>query len=127
MPDVPADKASNCDYLVGTYDYARAQRLIHAVRSQSGSLSGRGPFLMMVIADSSGLHVLGLDGSDYDEAGFGRFVDTWGQSVNRAEAIVAQQPDQPGLVRSIFNLIAAVFRTVGGVTAGIIRGVVEGL
>ncbi len=127
MSDVPADKAGNCDYLVGTYDYARAQRLIRSVKAQTGSLSGRGPFLAMVIADSSGLHLLGLDGSNYDETSFGTFVETWGQAVHRTEATFAREPDRPGLVRSVFDLVAAVFRTVGGITAGIIRGVVEGL
>jgi hypothetical protein len=71
LQDVPADRTSDCDFLVGTYDYARAERLLGALRLTDGRISGRGPFLLMVIPDSSGLHVAGLDGSGYDDANFG--------------------------------------------------------
>jgi hypothetical protein len=127
LSDVPAARAADCDFLTGTYDYARAQRLLASVKLQDGSLSGRGPFLLMVVADAAGLHVAGLDGSGYDEASFGRYIDTWGQSLQQTEATVSRQPEQPGLVRSVFNLIAAIFRTAAGVTGGVIRGVVEGV
>ncbi len=63
LPEVPADKAADCDFLVGTYDYARAERLLGALRLSQGQLSGPGPFLLMVIPDSTGLHVAGLDGA----------------------------------------------------------------
>lgn len=127
LADVPAGKAADCDFLVGTYDYARAQRLLGSVKAQEGSLAGRGPFLLMVVPDSTGLHVAGLDGSMYEDASFDRYLDTWGQALHQTEAKVSQQPDQPGVVRSVFNLIAAILRTVGGVTGGVIKGVVEGL
>ena len=127
LPEVPADRARDCDFLVGTYDYARAERLTRAVRLQEGRLSGPGPFLLMVIPDGTGLHVAGLDGSAYGEAEFGRFVDTWGTALRQTEAAVTREPDQPGLVRSIFNLVSAILRTVAGITGGVIRGVVANL
>jgi hypothetical protein len=57
LPDVPVDRTSDCDFLVGTYDYARAERLLGTLRLTSGRTSGSGPFLLMVIPDSTGLHV----------------------------------------------------------------------
>jgi hypothetical protein len=81
LPNVPVDRTSDCDFLVGTYDYARAERLLGALRLTDGRTSGPGPFLLMVIPDSTGLHVAGLDGSGYNEASFDRFVDTLGGSA----------------------------------------------
>lgn len=127
LPDVPADRASDCDFLVGTYDYARAQRLLGALRLTDGRISGPGPFLLMVIPDSAGLHVAGLDGSRYNEADFGRFVDTWGAVLKQTQAQVTREPDQPGLVRSIFNLVSAILRTAAGMAGGLIQGAVSGL
>lgn len=54
LQDVPADRANDCDFLVGTYDYARAARLIGAVRLSQGQLSGPGPFLLMVSRTAPG-------------------------------------------------------------------------
>lgn len=127
LPDVPADRARDCDFLVGTYDYARAQRLIGAVRLQEGRLSGPGPFLLMVIPDGTGLHVAGLDGSGYGDAEFGRFVDAWGGALRQTGIAVMRAPDQPGLVRSVFNLVAAILRTATAIPGGVIRGLVETL
>jgi len=127
LADVPADRASDCDFLVGTYDYARAARLTASLRLTDGRLSGPGPFLLMVIPDSTGLHVAGLDGSTYDQADFGRFVDTWGSALRQTEARVTRTPDEPGLVRSVFNLVAAIFRTAAGAAGGLIQGIVTGL
>jgi hypothetical protein len=127
MPEVPPDRAADCDFLVGTYDYARAARLIAAVHLSDGTLAGPGPFLLMVIPDATGLHVAGLDGSTVTEAGFPTFVANWGTVLQRAEADVSQTPDEPGVTRSLFNLISAVLRTVLAGTAGLLRGVVAGL
>jgi hypothetical protein len=127
LPDVPADRTTDCDFLVGTYDYARAARLLGALRLTSGRLNGPGPFLLMVIPDSTGLHVAGLDGSFYDEASFGRFVDSWGTALRQTETQVTRSPDDPGLVRSIFNLVSAILRTASGAAGGLIQGVIAGL
>ena len=127
LPDIPAERATDCDFLVGTYDYARAARLLGAVRLSSGQLSGPGPFLLMVIPDNTGLHVAGLDGSGYGDAEFGRFVDNWGSARRQTEAQVSRAPDQPGLVRSVLNLVAAILRTVTGAAGGVIQGVVAAL
>ena len=127
LQDVPADRARDCDFLVGTYDYARAQRLIGAVRVQEGRLSGPGPFLLMAIPDTGGMRVAGLDGSGYGDAEFGRFVDTWGTALRQTEAAVTREPDQPGLVRSVFNLVSAILRTAAAIPGGVIRGVLETL
>ncbi len=40
---------------------------------------------------------------------------------------VSREPDQPGLVKSTFDLVSAILRTVGGGVAGLIRGAVAGL
>lgn len=127
LPDFPAERAADCDFLVGTYDYARAGRLIGASRLTEGRLSGPGPFLIMVIPDSAGLHVVGLDGSSYSEAEFGRFVDSWGSALRATEQEVSREPDRPGLVRSVFNLVSAIVRTAAGAAGGLIRGVIEGV
>jgi hypothetical protein len=127
LPDVPAARAADCDFLVGTYDYARAARLIAAVHPSSGSLAGPGPFLLMVIPDATGLHVAGLDGSTVTEAGFQAFVATWGTVLHRAQSDVTRTPDEPGVVRSLFNLVSAILRTVAGGGTGLIQGIVAGL
>jgi hypothetical protein len=80
-----------------------------------------------VIPDSTGLHVAGLDGSGYTEANLGRFVDTWGTVLKQTEAQVTREPDQPGLVRSIYNLVSAILRTAAGMAGGLIRGAISGL
>ena len=127
LPDVPVGRASDCDFLVGTYDYARAERLLGGLRLTYGQISGRGPFLLMVIPDSTGLHVAGLDGSNYNKANFDRFVDTWGTALNQTQAQVSKEPDQSGLVRSIFNLVSAILRTAAGMAGGLIQGAISGL
>lgn len=127
LSDMPADRTMDCDFLVGTYDYARAARLLAALQLTNGRLSGSGPFLLMVIPDSTGLHVAGLDGSGYSEAEFDRFVDAWGSAMRQAEAHVSRAPDQPGLVRSIFNVVSAILRTAAGMAGGLIEGAINGL
>jgi hypothetical protein len=127
LTDMPADRTTDCDFLVGTYDYARAERLLGALRLTTGRLSGPGPFLLMVIPDNTGLHVAGLDGSGYNEADFDRFVDTWGSALTQTQAKVTRAPDQPGLVRSIFNLVSAILRTAAGMAGGLIEGAINGL
>jgi hypothetical protein len=127
LPQVPAAKATDCDYLVSTYDYARAARLMRAARLSEGQFAGRGPFLVMVVPDASGLHVAGLDGSAVSEAAFGPFIESWGRALRQIEATATRTPDRPGLVRSFFDLIAAILRTVAGIAGGVIQGVVTGL
>ena len=127
LPSVPAERATDCDFLVGTYDYARAGRLMGALRLSEGQVSGPGPFLVMVITDASGMHIAGLDGSTFAAADFGRFIDSWGSALRETQAQVSRTPDQPGVVRSVFNLVSAILRTVGGGVAGLIQGVVGGL
>ena len=127
LPNVPAERASDCDFLVGTYDYARASRLMGALRLSEGQVSGPGPFLLMVVADGSGLHIAGLNGSNYGTTEFGRFIDAWGTALRATQEQVSREPDQPGLVKSTFDLVSAILRTVGGGVAGLIRGAVAGL
>ena len=127
LPGIPADRAGDCDFLVGTYDYARAARLIAAVRTSQGSLAGPGPFLLMVMPDSTGLHVVGLDGSGYAAGNLGLFVDTWGTALRQTQAQLGREPDQPGVVRSVVNLVAAILHTAGRAAAGLIQGAVGSL
>ncbi len=127
LPEVPAARAADCDFLVGAYDYARARRMLAAIRLTDGSLSGQGPFLLMVIPDGSGLRIAGLDGSAYAEQDFGRYVGNWGTALNQAQARVSREPDEPGLVRSVFNLVSAILRTVAGIGGGVIHGIATAL
>jgi hypothetical protein len=127
LPEVPAERASDCDFLVGTYDYARAARVLSGIRLTDGQLSGPGPFLLMVVPDASGTHIAGLDGSQYSAAEFDRFIDAWDSALQTTQEQIDRAPDQPGLVKSIFDLVSAILRTVGGGVAGLIRGVVSGL
>jgi hypothetical protein len=128
LNDAPADRIRDCDYLVGTYDYNRANALAVSFQGVGGSLSGRGPFLVMVIPDSTGLHAVAVDGSRSEAADFDKFIGSWNEAVNRSQAqLAAQPPNQPGVVRSVFNLISAVLRTVFGGTAGLIQGTIGGL
>ncbi len=127
LPDIPAERAADCDFLVGTYDYARASRLLGALRLTDGQLSGAGPFLVMVIPDASGIHVAGLDGSTTAATDFDRFIDAWGGALRQTQDQISRTPDEPGLARSVVNLISAILRTAGGGVAGLVRGVVSGL
>ncbi|KAA2212211.1 hypothetical protein F0Q34_16360 [Pseudoroseomonas oryzae] len=119
---MPAERVSDCDFLAGAYDYARAARLMGALRLSEGRLSGPGPFLLMVIPDDGGIHVAGLDISRHALGDFNRFIDAWGSASRTTQEQVSQAPDQPGLARSIVNLISAILRTAGGGVAGLIQG-----
>ncbi len=79
--DVPAWRATDCDYLRGTYDYARAARLMASVRPGRGSLAGRGPFLLMIIPDRTGLHMARLDGSGTPDEALGGFIGGWSRAL----------------------------------------------
>jgi hypothetical protein len=125
--DVAASHAQDCDYLVGTYDYARAARLMSAVRTSEGGFMGRGPFLLMIIPDRTGMHVAGLNGSGYGSDDMGRFISTWNEALAQSQARITATPDRPGLIRSIFDLVGAVLTTVTGGAGGLIEGVFAGL
>ncbi len=127
LGEIPIDHAKDCDYLVGVYDYARAARLIGAVRASEGGFFGPGPYLLMLIPDRTGLHVAGLDGSHYALADFPRFIGTWNQALQQSQARITATPDRPGLIRSVVDLIGAILNTVTGETGGLIKGVFAGL
>ncbi len=124
---VPPERVRDCDYLVGTYDYGRAASLIASLRASDGSTAGRGPFLAMIIPDGRGLRVVAVDGSHYASDDFDSFVRSWNEAINRTQSQLSAQPDRPGLVRSVFDLVFAVLRTVFGAGTGLIRGTVAGL
>ena len=126
IADVPASRAMDCDFLTGVYDYARAGRLMASIRPGEGSFSGRGPFLLMIIPDRTGLHVAGLDGSTTADDGMAGFIGGWGRALGESEARIASEPrEQPGVVRSLFGLIGAVLRGVVGGTVGLVTGVLN--
>ena len=126
IADIPPARAADCDFLTGTYDYARAARLLATIRPDAGSFAGRGPYLLMFIPDRAGLRVAGLDGSAVESPGMTGFIADWGQALTQSQAQIASRPpDQPGLVRSVFNLVGAVLRTVASGAAGLITGVVD--
>lgn len=127
LSDVPPDRVRDCEYLVGTYDYNRAKALLASFRGISGSTAGPGPFLAMVIPSDSGLRVAAVDGSAYSANDFDRFVASWNDAINRTQSQLSAQPDRPGLVRSVFDLVFAVLRTVFGAGAGLIQGTIAGL
>ena len=125
--DVPRAHAADCDFLVGIYDYARASALIASVRTRQGGFAGRGPYLLMVIPDASGMRVAGLDGSGVSEADMPAFIAGWGRALGQAERQIAVRPRRPGLVRSVFDLVAAILGTVAGGAGGLVEGVFAGL
>jgi hypothetical protein len=125
--DIPVSHAQDCDFLVGTYDYARAARVVSSIRTTQGGFFGRGPYLLLIIPDRNVLRVAGLDGSAYGEADMGRFIDGWSQALAQSEAQISATPDRPGLVRSVFDLVRAVLGTVAGGANGLVTGVFAGL
>jgi len=124
---VPPERVHDCDYLVGTYDYSRAAALIASLHATAGSTAGRGPFLAMIIPDGRGLRVVAVNGSGYASDDFDSFVRSWNDAINRTQSRLSVHPDRPGLVRSVFDLVFAVLRTVFGASAGLIQGTVAGL
>lgn len=92
-----------------------------------GAFNGRGPFLVMVVADAAGMHVIGVDGSMYDSGDFGRFIASWSNAVDTVQARFGRSPGSPGVVRSMLDLVSAVLRAAFGGVAGLIQGVVSGL
>ncbi len=127
LKEMPAERARDCDYLTGTYDYSRAAGLIASLRDVSGSLSGNGPFLAFVILGNAGMRMVAVDGSRYDSAQFDKFTASWNEAINRTQTQIAAQPGRPGVTESAVDLVAAVLRTVFGATAGLIQGVIGGL
>jgi hypothetical protein len=81
----------------------------------------------MIIPDTAGLRYIGLDGSRYEAVEFDRFIASWANGLQQTQRQLSDQPDRPGLVRSVFNLVAAIFRTVAGGLAGLIQGTINGL
>ena len=127
LPDMPPEAAANCDILVGSYDYGRAERVMQSVHLSEGQFTGPGPYLLMIVPGPQGERVVGLDGSDYAEAAFPDFIASWSRGVAGAERAVAAGPGQPGLVRSVFDLVFAVFRTAMAIPNTLLRGVIETL
>ena len=124
VSEIRPEQARNCDFLTGTYDYARAARLLASIRSVSGNLAARGPYLLMFVPGASGVRVVGLDGSATPDGEMASFLHSWGLALSRAEAeIAAPPPQQPGLLRSVFDLVRAVLRTAAGGAAGLFSGV----
>jgi hypothetical protein len=127
LKEMPAERARDCDYLTGTYDYSRAAGLIASLRDVSGSMAGNGPFLAMVIPGNGGMRMVAVDGSHYDSAQFDKFTASWNDAIDRAQSQIAAQPGRPGVVESSVDLVAAVLRAVFGGTAGLIQGVIGAL
>ena len=127
ISEIPPDRAFDCEFLVGIYDFRRAERLMDSLRDATGPAIGDGPFLAMIVPDSRGLRVAAIDGSYYSSNDFSRFIASWQDAVYRTQSQLSRQPDRPGIVRSVFDLVSAVLRTVFGGTAGLIEGTVGGL
>jgi hypothetical protein len=127
LGEVPPDHAQDCDFLVGTYDYARAARVISAIHTTEGGFFGRGPYLLMIIPDRAGLHVAGLNGSAYPDTDMNAFISKWGRALNESQAQITTTPDRPGLIRSVFNLVRAILTTATSGANGLVTGVFEGL
>lgn len=125
--DVPAHRVRDCEFLVGAYDYQRAVKLMAPSGGNLGSFSGRGPFLAMIIPGNGGGRIVAVDGSRYNEVDFDRFVASWNVAVNSTQTRIQARPDAPGVARSVVDLVAAIFRTVFGATAGLILGAFNGV
>ena len=122
LADVPPDRVADCDFLVGTYDYARARQLLARTRLTDGAVAGQGPFLLMIIPDQTGFRIAGLDGSALPETSFPAFVATWATALDRTQSTLTRPDEEPGVVRSAFNLVSAILRTVAGGLGGLLRG-----
>jgi len=127
ITEVPPGLARNCDFLVASYDYARAARLAASVRPLQGGLAGQGPYLLMIIPGETGMHVAGLDGSGYPDAEMNRFVAAWSSALVQSQRQIAANPDRPGLARSVFDLVSAILSTVAGGAHGLVTGTLSGL
>jgi hypothetical protein len=142
LSEMPGTRVHDCEFLVGTYDYARAKALMATIHVDEplvrvGTIfDRRGPFLLLMIPDASGIHIAGIDGSNYDQADFGLFVASWGRAMNSAQAEIASQaqaaarpgnPDHPGLMRSVFDLVFAVLRTAFVGPVALIQGTLNTL
>ncbi|MBV8536860.1 MAG: hypothetical protein JO128_14775 [Alphaproteobacteria bacterium] len=130
LADVPAGRVRDCEFLVGTYDYSRAAALIASLHGSAGPMTGSGPFLVMMVPDNTGVRIAGVDGSSYASSDFDAFVLSWNRVIEQTQSRLSSfsgTPAQPGLVRSIFDLVVAVMRTVFGATAGLIQGTVRTL
>jgi hypothetical protein len=127
LPEVPPDRVRDCDYLVGTYDYGRAAALMAAFHANVGSMAGNGPFLALIVPGDNGLRVVAVDGSLYSADKFEMFVASWNDAIIRTQTQLSIRPDRPGIVRSVFDLVSAIFRTVFGGASGLIQGTVGGL
>ncbi len=125
LSEVPPHRAYDCDFLTGTYDYARAAALMASVRTTLGAFAGQGPFLVLVVPEPSGLRVVGIDGSRYPIGELNQFVASWGRAVGDVQTRITSAPDSPGIVRSMVNLVSAVLRAVFGGAAGLIQGVIN--
>ena len=123
LADVPANRARDCDFLTGTYDYTRAAALIASVRAGQGAFSGPGPFLVLVVPEATGMRVVGIDGSQFRADEFDQFVLSWGRAIGDMQSRITSTPDSPGVIRSFLNLVTAVLRAVFGGVAGLIQGV----
>jgi hypothetical protein len=130
LSEVAPERIRDCDYLVGTYDYSRAAVLISSLRRTAGPMTGKGPFLVMMVADTTGVRMIGVDGSGYAPAEFDSFVASWNSVISQTQTQLTtpiRQSSQPGLVRSIFDLVVAVIRTAFGATAGLVQGTINTL
>ena len=127
VSDVAPDKAKDCEFLVGTYDYNRAARMIGTLQVEGANLAGHGPYLAMIIPDTNGQRMVAVDGSVYTAGQFDKFVASWKSSLDQTQTALASRSNQPGLVRSVFDLAFAVLRTVFGAGAGLVQGVVAGV
>jgi hypothetical protein len=127
ISDIPASHAQDCDFLVGTYDYARAARVISSIHTTDGGFYGRGPYLLLIIPDRAGLHVAGLNGSAYADTDMNAFISNWGRALNESQAQITATPDHPGLIRSVFDLVRAIITTATGGANGLVTGVFAGL
>lgn len=122
LDSIPAERARDCEYLVGTYDYSRAKSLMNAAQMDGGRFEGKGPFLIVIIPDTTGLHRISVDGSAYEAQDFPAFAKSWNTAIGQAQYRITEN-QKPGIVQSGFSLIGSVFRTVFAGTAALLGGI----
>lgn len=122
LDQIPAERARDCEYLVGTYDYNRAKSLMNTARMDGGRLEGKGPFLIVIVPDTTGLHMINIDGSAYEAKDFPAFAQSWNTAIGQAQYRITEN-QKPGLVESTWSLVGAVFRTVFAGTAALLGGI----
>jgi hypothetical protein len=117
-------QATDCaNFLVPSYDYARAQAIIAAIQPTTGNFAGAGPFLLII----DGTKAIAVDGSSTTD--FAAFVNQWQSALNQTQnTLTTPASTNGGVAKLIWIILKAVITSVfpaSGSVIGIIEGVIQ--